>query len=295
MNAQFRLIESKTVPLTRDFLDLFLGFPASPTERYCDPKRVAHLKAKYEAGLWGPCQWATARVGDAEFRVNGSHSSAMLEALEGRLADGLVVHWDRFDVRSLDGLAMVFRQYDDRKSSRTSADIAGAYQGLEEPLRESPRAPAKLAAEAVTWWRNHVERSPTATGDDRYTLFHEAALHPFIRWVSADIFGARVPELAKEAVVAAMFVTFETNEVEARSFWGRVSRGGDEYQEGAPDRVLSDWLRAALAKETPEFSKIGPGQLYQGSIHAWNAYRRGEASIKSIRHDVKRGWLKPIS
>lgn len=295
-NAPFRLLESKTVPLTKDFLAEFLKLPPSPTERTRDAKRVAYLRAKYDAGLWGPTQWATARCNGTVYRINGSHSSAMLNALDGHMADGLVVHIDSYDVNSVDDLAMLFRQYDDRKSSRSPADVAGAYQGLEETLCDSPRLPAKLAAEAVTWWRRSVERSPVNKGDDRYMLFHEAALHPFIKWVSNDIFtSGKMPELMKEPIVAAMFMTFEVNEAEARAFWKKVSTGGDEYQETAPDRVLSEWLRAAYQRETPETTGISTGQLYQGCIYAWNAHRRSEAALKTIRHDTKRGWLKPIA
>jgi hypothetical protein len=297
-NTAFQLVESKTVPLTREFLDQFVGFTPSPVERERDDKRVKHLRSKYDAGLWTPCSWVTAKVrdmNDIEYRANGFHSSTMLSALDGLLADGLMVHWDRFQVQTLDDLALLFRQYDDRKSARSPADVAGAYQGLEEDLRATPRVPAKLAIESVNWWRAHVERSPTAKGDDRYTLFHERALHPFIAWVSADIFSGKVPELAKEPVVASMFVTFEANEIECRSFWHKVSQGGDEYQEGSPDRVLSDWLRGVYQRENAELAKVGPGQLYQGCIYAWNAHRRGEPSIKSIRHDARRGWLKAIA
>lgn len=295
-NAPFRLIESKTLELTQEFLDEFLRFPPSPTERARNEKRIKHLRNKYDNGLWGPCVWVTVQCNGVEYRINGQHSSSMLKALNGSFADGLMVHWDRWTADTMDDTAMLYRQYDDRMSSRKPADVANAYQGLEEDLRNVAPAPAKLAVEAVNWWRDQVDRAPSSKDDDRYTLFHEAALHPFIKWVAGEIFCGKVPELARIQIVAAMFVTFEANEIEARSFWRKVSQGGDEYQEGAPDRVLADWLHDIRRKEHPEFQKVSGPEAYQGCIYAWNAHRRGEPSIKTIRYDTKRhGYLKVIA
>jgi hypothetical protein len=87
--------------------------------------------------------------------MNGNHSSTALLGLNGSFPDKLVAHIDEYEVSRLDGLALLFRQFDDRKSGRSSKDVCGAYQGLYEPLREVPRDTAKLGAEGISWARHY--------------------------------------------------------------------------------------------------------------------------------------------
>ena len=289
-NEHFKLIRSQTHPLTKEFLAKFLAYPPSPTELDRKDKRVKHLRDKAERGLLIPFQWSIAEFNGMTYRMNGRHSSEMLAALNGKFPNDLFVHLDEYSVESDGGLAMLFRQFDDRASGRSPADVAGAYQGLEPDLREVPRPPAKLAVEAITWYRKNVEKAPYEDGDDRYRVFHERALHAYIAWVS-ELFAHKVPELANDGVMAAIFGTYEANRARAEIFWPQVAKGGDEYQEGAPDRVLSEWLRAAIEEGTQEnAAKLTPSQKYQGCVYAWNAWRRDQASIKDIKYQTKRGF-----
>jgi hypothetical protein len=67
--------------------------------------------------------WAVAKIGDKEYRVNGQHSSAVLSELNGEFPQGLKVHMDTYEVDSNDGLALLFRQFDSRKSGHTPTDV----------------------------------------------------------------------------------------------------------------------------------------------------------------------------
>jgi hypothetical protein len=73
----------------------------------------------------------------------------VLSELNGHFPKDLKVHLDTYEVDDNDGLALLFRQFDSRKSGRTPTDVAGAYQGLHEELKDVPRASAKLAVEAI--------------------------------------------------------------------------------------------------------------------------------------------------
>jgi len=46
----FRLINSKVEPLTKEFAEYFRDLEPSPTERELNPSRLAHLRAKADAG-----------------------------------------------------------------------------------------------------------------------------------------------------------------------------------------------------------------------------------------------------
>jgi hypothetical protein len=94
-----------------------------------------HLREKALAGLLVPFTWSVAKFGDKMVRMNGQHSSTMLCNLNGAFPTDGKVHLDTYRVDSTEGLALLFRQFDDRKSGRTPSDVAAAYQSIHPNLR----------------------------------------------------------------------------------------------------------------------------------------------------------------
>lgn len=283
MTVPFQLVKAEVLPLTPLLAQEFQQMPGSPTERDLNPNRLQHLRRKAEQGQLVTFHWAKARVDDMWLRVNGQHSSTMLCELNGSFPEGIFVHVDSYDVDGVDGLAQLFRQLDDRKSGRSAADVAGAYQNLEDELRGTVAKPiGKLGIEAVTWYRRYIESVPVKIGDEQYHLFHESALHAFLKWLN-ELFSIKTPELKRVPVIAAMYGTFEKNEAEARTFWLQVTRGGKEFEDNDPTTVLDEWLKSV--KE--EGSRVKPGEYYRGCIYAWNAHREGK-QLKDIKCDLRK-------
>ena len=127
----FRLEKSETKALTPDLAKRFRDLVPSPTERAFDEARAKMLREKAAAGQLIAFNWATAKLGDNEYRMNGQHSSLVLCELNGQFPENLKVHLDSYVVDDKEGLALLFRQFDNRKSGRTPTDVAGAYQGVE--------------------------------------------------------------------------------------------------------------------------------------------------------------------
>ena len=98
MEPMFKLISSETKPLTPDLAERFKAMLPSPTERVFDPARAKMLREKAEANQLIAFNWAIAKVGDKEYRVNGQHSSAVLTELNGQFPQGLKVHMDTYEV-----------------------------------------------------------------------------------------------------------------------------------------------------------------------------------------------------
>jgi hypothetical protein len=252
--SDFKLVKSEVIPLTPEFAREFRDLAPAPTERELNPNRVQHLRHKAEAGHLITFMWSRVKLPDGQWmRANGQHSSAMLCELNGEFPEGLRVHLDEYQVDDMTGLAMLFRQFDDRKSGRSAGDVAGAYQNLYEGLRGVDRKSAKLAIDGVAYYRKLeaiAEGTNYKTGDDIYGLFDDASLHPYIHWIG-EMFSVKTPELKKPQIVAAMYVTYTKNEPEARKFWASVARGGDDFADDtAPATVLDRWL-AAMASWRP--------------------------------------------
>lgn len=290
MTAAFKLMKSETVPLTDDLLKEFSELPGGPTERIFKEARVAHLKDKVMSGAAIPFIWAIAELDGEKFRVNGQHSSTMLKNLDGERPKGLMVHLDHYEVDDRYGLVRLFRQFDDRKSQRDPSDVAGAYQMMEDALEKLDRKISKLAVEGIAWFDWNVNAVKTLVGDDRYSLFHEPAIHPFLVWVGT-IYDLKTKELEQTAVVAAMWATWQKSTDAAKEFWKIVAHGGDLGNEDHPTTMLDDWLKAAKAKNA---KAPKPGEFYNGCVHAWNAYRKGEKSLTKIKSDTSKGFLEVL-
>ncbi len=289
----FTLIKSDTIPLTAELAEKHCCLEASPTERVLTPSHTKYLRGQLVAGLGVSFNWAVAEFEGRTLRMNGQHSSAALSEMNGEFPGGLKVHLDTYRVDTKDDLTLLFRQFDSRKSSRTTADVAGAFQMNEPALRGIPRDIAKLTIDGVKWFRDNVVGAPTPSGDDAYQLFAEPGLLSYLLW-TPEIFSIKTPEMKSPPVVGGMFATFRAGEAASRDFWNRVARGGGSFEDTAPETVLDSWLK--LLKESPDEKKdkaIKAGNLYQGCIFAWNAFREGK-TIKAIKYDVSKGYYDPI-
>lgn len=284
----FRLVNARTEKLTPKLAEKFRDLTPSPTERQLDPSRVAHLKSKAEQGRLVTFNWSTAKLGSDVYRMNGQHSSTMLTQLNGSFPEGLVVHLDEYEADDAESLAVLFRQFDDRKSARSLSDVSGAYQGL-SAVKDVDRHVAKMAVDAIVWWMKYVEGVAPPKGDEVYGLFGREAYHPFIRW-AGEVLTIKTPELKRQPIVAAMYETFTKNEVEARAFWAAVARGGEEFNDTAPTTILDNWLKKATENKDLRES-LKPGHYYQGCVFVWNAARGGK-SIATVKFDTKKGMAK---
>src|SRR5215475_3682468 len=284
----FRLLESQVVPLTLVLAQEFRDLTPSPTERDLNPHRLRHLREKADAGLLVTFHWATAQFGGKKLRVNGQTSSNMLCELDGAFPTNLKAHIDHYEVDSLEGLASLFRQFDDRRSSRSAGDVAGAYQNLYPTLQNVKKAVGKLGIDGIAWYRREVIGAPVGSGDNRYHMFNQADLQEFLVWLD-ELLNIKTPEMKRDPIIAAIYATYLANEREARPFWETVARGGREFEEDDPTTVLDAWLKAG--KEDPS-EKRKTAQYYQACIYCWNAARE-QKKLKGIRVDPKKGFLTP--
>jgi hypothetical protein len=287
--ATFKLVKSETRPLTPELIRQFHAMTASPTERDLDAGRVRFLVEQFTAGYAVTFQWALARIPDhPDYRMNGQHSSAaLLEMLEkGALPAGLMVNLSEYECDDLQGMALLFRQFDQRKSSRTALDISGVYQNLHADLQGINRKVGKLCIEGVIWYRKAIEHIAVPAGDESFLLFNEQALHPFYRW-AGDIFGVKTKELKHPAIIGAMYYTWSENPQQAGEFWHEIARGGAEFEDNAPTRVLDEWLQGLVDEDRDRSEKIKPGDRYNGCLYAWHAHRE-DRTITTIRYQPKK-------
>ena len=155
-------------------------------------------------------------------------------------------------------------------------------------MRETPCKTAKKAIEGYCWYQRQVKGIAVPSGDSQYELFATPALHGFIVWLGG-LLDSKTPELQRDTVVAAMYATFAKNELEAKSFWSAVARGGPEFDDTAPATVLDVRLKTILENKKQK-TELKPAQFYQGCIFAWNAYRE-DRTLQRINSGYPQGAL----
>jgi hypothetical protein len=280
----FTLEKSECVPLTRELATQFAAMEASPTERPLNPARIKYLTERAYAGQLVTFHWAKALMGSTapirEIRVNGQTSSNMLLKLDGAFPSDLYVHIDTYAVADMNGALLLFRQFDARESSRKPGEVAGVFQ-MANGLTDISKPLGKLGVEGYAWWNARIERLGNRKGDDRYSFFSDTGLHPFLHWY-AEVCGtaADATKLKKIPIIAAMYETYEVNEMEARIFWPQV--GGNGYDETSWAAKLCDALEQCKELE----SALGPGNLWHGVISSWNNHRKGK-EVGEVRFEVK--------
>jgi hypothetical protein len=277
----FRLVKSEIVPLTLDKCIEFRDMKPSPTERELKQPRVDYLYKQFVQGRAKRFDWAYAVLDGEKLRMNGQHSSHALCRLDGAFPEGLVACIDEYHVASMEGLVDLFRQFDPPQSTRNAEDVSGAFQGIYTDLSDVNRKVAKLGAEAISWYRTNVLSYPPLYGNDRYSLFREEQLYPFLTWLD-ELFTKKVPELQRPNVVAAMYGTFDKNEEAAREFWQAVAWTNPSSDTDLQSTVLDNWLMSLIGREE-ERPDVKAEQVYQGCVFAWNASRT-DKTITDIRY-----------
>jgi hypothetical protein len=108
-----------------------------------------------------------------------------------------------------------------------------------------------------------------------------------------EVFSSKTPELKRAAIVAAMYVTFESVETEAREFWVEVARGGKEFEPKAPSSVLDRELKAYYESKGKEggCGEGKPANFVNGCLFAWGAHRK-DKQIDRIDWSVSKGFQK---
>lgn len=268
------------------------SLPDTPTERSKDKARVKKLVGIIRNGLALPFNWATIDYNGVVHRGNGMHSAAAIMEVGSDLPDGLIFHIDHYKVPDRKGMVELFRQFDQRWSSRSVLDIAGAFAGLVPELVHMKGTPAcKIIAEGISWFGNTVEGSGGTgkypAGDHVFDILHSDDHIPFIVWAFKTINGRKV--LTRRELVAAMYGTYNVSQSGSDKFWSEVGFGLNFFKEGAPGGILIGELEKAhddpdfRAKEFPQSAFY-----YRKAIKAWNAFCAGER-ISTLRV-AKKGW-----
>ena len=286
------LAQSETVKMTVGLAREFHRMKAVPNERPLSTNRLTKLKAKVQNHGALPFRWGRAEVIETGevYRVNGQHSSQMLNTNPEMINDKMFVTVEDFLCDTMKDLADLYGQIDSSESSRTAGDINFSYAAVTDGLCNCNKRVINLAVTALSWeaWGEQYTRTPKEDrarlmdGDPDFVLFLDA--------VRRDLVQEDWRILKRTPVAHAMLSTWRKNKREAGKFWRLVGDGSGPNSKSA-DRVLNKYLmKTGVTTGRPKAAKgiarvEGPQTMYARCIVAWNAWRRGKTTSLRVYED----------
>lgn len=268
----FKQVSLDLVPLTRSFAKTFSEMPTYGGDRdresLTGKRRIQWLETKIEDGEFYSPVWSTARLGGREYRVDGGHSSRMLTHLNGSFPQGLQVAIRRFDCRTEMDMAMLFDQFDHRRSLRDMKDKINAHKAIEPNLSDVSMSNLKILLAGLSYCLSGCGEERSLDEDERVRLLHEH--QKFIKW------GARFLSAYTRrcGVIAAMYAMWRKNEWEAEVFWDEAINASNP-DAISPTRRLNTFLMTSHADIRAGLNKWNQRAMYVKCIHAWNAWKKG--------------------
>lgn len=268
----YREIKTTTEPLTRELTRKFAVNLAWVGERPLSPAHVRWLRNEFDEGRFYAPSWAKAWLHGDLYRVNGQHSSHMLNELNGVFPENLQVHVSEFQCDEQSDLIQLFSTFDSRSSSRNVVDIVRVAEASRPEFctdgkfhadAPMPKIVNKLVTGIALYLDDGSQGKMTPRG--RSMLINEDP--QFIATACPYVTGC----LASIGVCAALYHTWKANREAWPAFWDAVLTETDPDPQ-SPTRVLV----RVLQTEKRSRSKADVRAVYVKCLHAWNAFRTGK-------------------
>lgn len=259
-------------PLTRDLTERINSLPALKGDRDLKQWRVDQLRSLHDQGLFHGPTWVVAKIGNKMLRINGNHSSTMLLGLNGVFPRGMRATILTFACDNMQDAADLWAQFDTRWSARSEAEQVSTHGKLHSELASVSPTDMKNAVNGIAVALTECGATGSTDSMSRAHLVHDNVA--FIVWTEQFI-GMR--RMRKSGVIGAMFATYNRNKAVATEFWKHVRDESHPDTDNAT-RKLARFLRECVVGRdgSGHIIKWSTRAFYAKSIHAWNAYRRGD-------------------
>lgn len=226
-----------------------------------------------------PVSWVSCfcKETGSTYRINGKHTSTVFSGHED-LAD-LYAVVEHYEADTLEDVARLYGTFDSRTQVRNASEINRSFAGAMPELAplNGRLLNAVVTGIAFEKWQQSYSAQQTAA-ERAEALFDHA---PFALWVHGLLGVSRQHyHLNRSAVVAGMLATWKKARPESTVFWEAV-RDETGAKPNLPDRALARFLRTmsvgfGAGARQPRSKRATGREFFVKSLHAWNAWRRGE-------------------
>lgn len=265
----------QVVKCTRALVKEFVDMEPAGGDRNFRNANGQSIRSAIQEGRFRVADFASAKCLEDGFvyRVNGKHTSMVLSEMNGEFPSDLSAVVERYECDTLSDIASLYATFDPRSSARNTNDINRSYAACSPLLCDIPCRIVNLCASGIayaTWEDAMFNKSPEL----RSQLMVDNAA--FVVWMY-DLFSAgEWKHLKRAGVIAACFKTYAKSQKASQEFWSLV-RDGSGSNHRSPDRVLNKFLLTSRVRGQANHAATETTRsMMVKSLHAWNAWRRGE-------------------
>lgn len=275
-----------TQKVTKKLAKEFAEMDPAPHDRPLSERRLQVYQRLLADGAFRPVTWASAICTETGgvYRVNGKHTSVLLSGIE-KLPE-FYVTVEEYECDTLDDVARLYSTFDSNLQSRTARDIYLSFAGTVAAFAE---VPAKAIVLAVTGMAYHewmdgdkvhqpAEKSELMLEYPEFVLWLTTLFNPRAEGGSKSDRNCR--HLQRQPVTSAMFGTWRKSRKDAETFWQLV-RDEVGTKPSDPDRKLARYLLQVGVDTGGGAKRVRTAdrrEIYVKCLHAWNAWRKQEAT-----------------
>lgn len=288
----WKLIEKpNVVRATNALATKFMGMEPVPNDRPLSGARKKILRNAIIEGRFRTCEWAEVFCKETgkTYRVNGKHTSTIISEMNGEAPKDLCIIHEKYEADKLSDIANLYATFDVRASNRTTNDINAAYAASVPELAQLPKRIINVSVTGMSY----SERSCKSGGNHHGSALPEERAQKLLIYPEFPVFVNRIvskPDscrhILRGPVVAAMKSTWDKNKTAASEFWQLVR---DESHPSNKDatRTLAKFLNRARVRSNARSvdESISEVMMYVKCLHAWNAWRKGEATTLQYHAD----------
>lgn len=287
------LDKPKTQKVTKSLAKQFAEMEPAPHDRPLSERRLTVYSKLLNAGQFRPVTWASAictETGDL-YRVNGKHTSVLLSGLD-KMPEFFVTI-EEYECDTLEDVAKLYATFDSQMQSRSAADIYLSFAATIPALKDVSSQIIKLSVNALAHEQWLFEANVSHNAAERAELILDEV--DFTIWL-AQIFAKNeggkyhqnAIKLRRVPVVGAMVRNYHKAQKAATDFWCAV-RDETGAKPECPDRKLARYLVQAgvLSGSRGRVIKSTPREMFVKSLHAWNAWRKGETTNLNYYPEAK--------
>jgi hypothetical protein len=255
----------------------FCEMTPCPSDRLFSARRVEAYTRMAVAGEFRPMDWAECfchETGDT-YRVNGKHTSFMIHNATVELPQ-LFATVQSYEADTLEDLATLYSTFDSRMQTRTTNDINKAFAASVPDFQEIPLKIISLAVHGISYHEKLDNYTTVEPAQRAEKMLDNKDFVVWLNWILND--QSKSKYARKGPVVGAMFGTYLKSKAKAAEFWTAVIEETGVKPE-LPDRKLAKYLSThsvAHGRGAALAARAQPREVYVKSLHAWNAWRRGE-------------------
>lgn len=226
------------------------------------------------------------------FRMNGQHTAWARLAMPER-DYAAPVRIMEYEAKSVADMRRLYASID-RNAPRQRGNVIDSYLAGCDEYKGYSRGLIRSLVYGMSFWLFPDQRERTHKAPEDLVVLIQSTHQDVARKVG-DFLTERVKGglkrmrsiMERQAVVAAMFETFNKLPSKAHEFWVPVRDGVDFDGAGDPRKRLHDSLREHNVINSGAFAKtreqVGAEEMYRWSIYAWNKWRAGESQNQVLQ------------